>query len=118
MVGLEASIISHPRTWKASGHISGFKDIFVKCKKCKSEMKRIPDVIDVWIDSGTTSWNCLYYPSNNKFIKEGASLEVEVDEKLYEVWVEYSFVWEDGIEVVLIDFNYRYESVDEILGKI
>jgi len=54
----------------------------------------------------------------NKFIKEGASLEVEVDEKLYEVWVEYSFVWEDGIEVVLIDFNYRYESVDEILGKI
>jgi len=34
MVGIEASIISHPRTWKASGHIDNFNDIFVKCKKC------------------------------------------------------------------------------------
>jgi len=34
MVGMEASIISHPRTWKASGHIESFADIFVKCKKC------------------------------------------------------------------------------------
>ncbi|VVB78049.1 Isoleucine--tRNA ligase [uncultured archaeon] len=39
-----------------------------KCKKCKKEMKRVPDVIDVWIDSGTTSWNCLYYPANKKNI--------------------------------------------------
>jgi len=34
VVGIEASIISHPRTWKASGHIENFVDIFVKCKKC------------------------------------------------------------------------------------
>jgi len=34
IVGMEASIISHPRTWKASGHIENFADIFVKCKKC------------------------------------------------------------------------------------
>ncbi|MAG50654.1 hypothetical protein CL621_03375, partial [archaeon] len=34
MVGMEASVISHPRTWKASGHIENFADIFVKCKKC------------------------------------------------------------------------------------
>ena len=39
MVGMEASIISHPRTWKASGHIQNFNDIFVKCKKCKSTSK-------------------------------------------------------------------------------
>jgi glycyl-tRNA synthetase len=34
IVGIDASIISHPRTWKASGHIENFADIFVKCKKC------------------------------------------------------------------------------------
>ncbi len=34
IVGIEASVISHPRTWKASGHIESFADIFVKCKKC------------------------------------------------------------------------------------
>jgi glycyl-tRNA synthetase len=35
MVGIEASIVSHPRTWKASGHIANFNDVSVKCKKCK-----------------------------------------------------------------------------------
>jgi len=30
--------------------------------------KRIPDVSDVWIDSGTTSWNCLY--NDPKLIKK------------------------------------------------
>ncbi len=30
--------------------------------------RRIPDVADVWIDSGTTSWNCLY--NDEKLIKE------------------------------------------------
>ena len=34
MVGMEGSVISHPRTWKASGHIENFNDIFVKCKSC------------------------------------------------------------------------------------
>jgi len=34
VVGIEASIISHPRTWKASGHIDNFSDVSVVCKKC------------------------------------------------------------------------------------
>ena len=39
MVGIDASIISHPRTWKASGHLSNFSDIAVICKKCKKATK-------------------------------------------------------------------------------
>jgi len=39
MTGIEASIISHPRTWKASGHIANFADIAVTCKKCKKTTK-------------------------------------------------------------------------------
>ncbi|MGY4884635.1 MAG: glycine--tRNA ligase [Nanobdellota archaeon] len=39
MVGMEASIISHPRTWKASGHIANFNDVAVICKKCKTATK-------------------------------------------------------------------------------
>ncbi|MCL6500933.1 MAG: isoleucine--tRNA ligase [Candidatus Pacearchaeota archaeon] len=41
----------------------------IKCK-CNSEMARIPDILDVWLDSGTTSWNCLYYPSQEQYFKE------------------------------------------------
>jgi len=34
MVGIEASIISHPKTWITSGHVENFNDLFVKCKAC------------------------------------------------------------------------------------
>jgi glycyl-tRNA synthetase len=39
IVGLDASIISHPKTWKASGHLANFNDIAVICKKCKKSTK-------------------------------------------------------------------------------
>ena len=30
--------------------------------KCGQKMLRVPDVLDVWVDAGTVSWNCLDYP--------------------------------------------------------
>lgn len=39
IVGMESSIISHPQTWKASGHLDEFKDIAVTCKKCGNSTK-------------------------------------------------------------------------------
>ncbi|HTZ41725.1 MAG TPA: glycine--tRNA ligase [Candidatus Omnitrophota bacterium] len=35
IVGIEASVISPPKTWKASGHTSNFTDVSVQCMKCK-----------------------------------------------------------------------------------
>ena len=34
MVGLDASILMHPRTWEASGHLESFADPLVECKGC------------------------------------------------------------------------------------
>ncbi len=39
--------------------------IKLKCT-CGHEMSRIPDVLDVWIDAGTASWNCLDYPQQTE----------------------------------------------------
>jgi len=39
IVGLDASIIMHPRIWEASGHIGGFSDPMVDCKICKKRYK-------------------------------------------------------------------------------
>ena len=39
MTGIECSIISHPRVWKASGHLANFSDVAVVCKKCKNATK-------------------------------------------------------------------------------
>ena len=34
IVGLDASIIMHPKVWEASGHVNGFTDPLVECSKC------------------------------------------------------------------------------------
>ncbi len=37
--GLDSSILMHPRIWEASGHVDGFTDPLVDCKKCKMRWK-------------------------------------------------------------------------------
>ncbi len=34
MVGLDPAIIMNPKVWEASGHVNGFSDPLVECKKC------------------------------------------------------------------------------------
>jgi len=34
MVGMDASILMHPQTWEASGHLEGFSDPLAECKGC------------------------------------------------------------------------------------
>ena len=37
--GLDSAIFMHPQTWVASGHVGGFNDPQVDCKKCKSRFR-------------------------------------------------------------------------------
>ncbi len=39
MVGLDCSIIMHPKVWEASGHVGGFSDPMVDCKSCKGRFR-------------------------------------------------------------------------------
>ena len=39
VVGLDAAILMHPRTWEASGHVGGFVDPLVDCKVCKGRFR-------------------------------------------------------------------------------
>jgi len=39
IVGLDAAIIMHPKVWEASGHVEGFNDPMVDCKKCKKRWR-------------------------------------------------------------------------------
>lgn len=43
VMGLDASILMHPTTWKASGHTDNFADMLVECKKCNKRLR--PDHI-------------------------------------------------------------------------
>ena len=39
MYGVDAAILMHPKVWEASGHVSGFSDPLVECKKCKRRFR-------------------------------------------------------------------------------
>jgi len=39
VVGLDSAIFMHPKTWVASGHVGGFNDPQVDCKKCKNRFR-------------------------------------------------------------------------------
>src|ERR1700742_748138 len=39
IVGIETSIIMHPKVWEASGHVAGFTDPLVDCKVSKQRYR-------------------------------------------------------------------------------
>ncbi len=39
VVGIDCAILMHPRVWEASGHVAGFTDPLVDCKKCKQRFR-------------------------------------------------------------------------------
>lgn len=39
MTGLDCSILMNPRVWEASGHVGGFSDPMVDCKKCRRRFR-------------------------------------------------------------------------------
>jgi len=45
-------------------------DVHIKCEKCGKTMSRVPDVIDVWFDSGSMPFAQYHYPFENKEIFE------------------------------------------------
>ncbi|MDD4263962.1 MAG: glycine--tRNA ligase [Firmicutes bacterium] len=38
-VGLDAAILMNPKTWVASGHVGGFSDPLIDCRKCKERFR-------------------------------------------------------------------------------
>ncbi|MDP7140769.1 MAG: isoleucine--tRNA ligase [Candidatus Woesearchaeota archaeon] len=50
-------------------HKPKIDNVKLKCK-CGSEMERCPDILDVWIDAGSASWNCLDYPGKKELFEK------------------------------------------------
>jgi glycyl-tRNA synthetase len=48
--GIDSAIISHPRTWEASGHVEHFSDPLVDCRACKKRFRA-----DQLADAGSCS---------------------------------------------------------------
>jgi isoleucyl-tRNA synthetase len=53
-------------------------EITIQCE-CGGDMNRVPDVLDVWIDSGVAGWASLHYPQETEMCEE---------------WFPYDFITE------------------------
>ena len=51
-VGLDSAILMNPQTWVASGHVGGFNDPLMDCKKCKSRFRADKLIEDYMVEKG------------------------------------------------------------------
>ncbi|MCH8843881.1 MAG: glycine--tRNA ligase [SAR324 cluster bacterium] len=49
VVGLDSAILMNPRTWEASGHLSGFSDPLIDCRSCKNR-QRADKLIEAYLE--------------------------------------------------------------------
>ncbi len=64
VVGMDASILMHPKVWEASGHVENFHDPLIDCKNCKTRFRA---------DKGVFYFKCsdcdLNFRVNNGFLE-------------------------------------------------
>lgn len=60
IVGLDSSILMHPKIWEASGHVGAFNDPLVDCRHCKARY-RADDLVNRSVES--VDWSTLQCPT-------------------------------------------------------
>lgn len=77
IVGIDASVIMHPKVWEASGHVDGFTDPLVDCKESKMRYRADQLFFAPVVVEGET----IGYVS----VLEDAEMEKEAEEKAREL---------------------------------
>ena len=54
VVELDSAILLNPKVWEASGHVSGFSDPLMDCRKCKTRA-RADKLIEEWNEKNNTN---------------------------------------------------------------
>jgi len=69
-------------------HRPAIDSVKFQCSKCGKPMQRIPDVLDVWFDSGVASWASLGYPRRKELFNKmwPSTLQVEGPDQFRGWW--------------------------------
>jgi isoleucyl-tRNA synthetase len=84
VIGSRKELVKVPKDF----HRPYIDKIALKCSKCKSTMRRVSDILDVWFDSGVCSWASLGYPQNKKLWRKmwPADLNLEGPDQIRGWW--------------------------------
>ncbi|MBT3297961.1 isoleucine--tRNA ligase [archaeon] len=119
VIGSREDIKSNGAKVPENLHIPWIDDVKFDCPKCKSKksMLRVPDIIDVWVDAGTASWNCL--DNDPKLIEEWFPADAILEAK------EQTRLWFSMLSICsYLRFDkksfknvYVYGMLNDIAGK-
>lgn len=84
-------------------HRTGVDHIKFKCEKCGGEMRRIPEVLDCWFESGSMPYAEWHYPFENKELFEKAFPADYIVE--YVGQVRAWFYYLHALSTILFDSN-------------
>ncbi len=65
-----AKMSGNPEDAKVELHRPYIDEVMINCEKCGKKMKRVPEVIDCWFDSGAMPFAQHHYPFENKDLFE------------------------------------------------
>jgi len=100
VIGSIAELEALSKTKVKDVHRPEIDEVTIVCPKCKGKMRRVPDVVDVWIDSGSAIWAVLPQISYGKNFNEWDTLDFILEGKdQIRGWFSALFV----LSVVLFD---------------
>ncbi len=88
-------------------HKPEIDEITWKCD-CNGEMKRVTEVLDVWFDSGVSSWAVLDYPKKEKLFKKfwPADINIEGKDQIRGWW---------NSEIILSEIKFSKKPFENIV---
>lgn len=92
---------------KVDMHKPGIDEIEISCS-CGQKMKRVPEVLDVWFDSGVSSWAALGFPASKENWKKfwPADLNLEGRDQIRGWW---------NSQMILSEIRFGKKPFDSIL---
>ncbi len=69
VIGSRKELAEHAGSLPEDLHKPWIDEVAWECE-CGGVMRRHPDILDVWVDAGTVSWNSLGYPSRKELFQK------------------------------------------------
>ncbi|MBI4360357.1 glycine--tRNA ligase [Candidatus Micrarchaeota archaeon] len=119
MLGLDGAVLTHPRIWKASGHVDAFNDPLVQCKKCKhrfradhlieEELKESVDGISEEKLNAFLSEHKLVCPDCKGALSEAKNFNLMFKTSVGATEDNYAYLRPETAQVIFTNFKYLHQ---------
>lgn len=123
IVGIDGSIITHPKIWEASGHVANFEDLMLECSSCGEKIRAdvfIEDKLNIAADGMKAIEINKIIKDNNlscEMCKKGKFKEVEEFNLMFKTNVgpkegkdSVAYLRPETAQIIFADFKYIVDN--------